>query len=355
MTALQAPPAAPKPAHQASPAISRIGRFYITRELGRGSVGTVYLGHDPVIDRAVAIKTFNPARLTAAEKRQHEQQFINEARAAGRLSHPRIVTIYDASSEGGTTYIAMEFLEGRELNRMLDGGHRFSADDVASIIWKVADALGYAHRNGVVHRDIKPANIFIVGERQPKVVDFGIARAPNRVSDQASQAEPYTMFHQNLLGTPNYMSPEQALGRDVDHRTDLYSLGAVMYEMLTGKRPFRNAKTEELLDQIAYKAPPAPHDLDPAVPHELSQIAMKAMSKKPEKRYQDAEELVLDLKRFLARERRRSVRHKEPPRAEDGARQTAPKPASPRPARLRGIVIAAALVGAACLSYLWLR
>jgi len=289
-----------------TPAVSRIGRFYIVRELGRGSVGTVYLGHDPVIDRDVAIKTFS-AKLSPSEKRQQEQQFINEARAAGRLSHPHIVTIYDASSEGGTTYIAMEYLQGRELNRLLDGGHKFSAVDVASIIAKVADALQYAHANGVIHRDIKPANIFLMGERQPKVVDFGIARAPNRVSDQA---EPYTLFHQNLLGTPNYMSPEQALGRDVDHRTDIYSLGAVMYEMLTGKRPFRHAKTEELLEMIAYKAPQPPHALDPSVPQELSHIVMKAMSKKPEKRYQQADEMVLELKRFIARERKSRRREK---------------------------------------------
>jgi serine/threonine-protein kinase len=287
------------------PPLSRIGRFYVTRMLGSGTAGAVYLGHDPVIDRDVAIKTFNAARLTAVEKRQYEQQFINEARAAGRLSHPHIVTIYDASSEGGTTYIAMEYLQGRELNRMLDGGHRFSTSDVASIVCKVAEALHYAHRNGVIHRDIKPANIFLLGERFPKVVDFGIARAPNRVSEHPSIGDPYTMFQQNLLGTPNYMSPEQAMGKDVDHRTDLYSLGAVMYEMLTGKRPFRHAKTEELLDQIAYKAPLAPHEVDITVPLELSHIAMKAMSKRPEKRYQDGEEFAHDLKRYLALARRR--------------------------------------------------
>jgi eukaryotic-like serine/threonine-protein kinase len=295
------------------PPISRVGRFYITRELGSGTAGTVYLGHDPVIDRPVAIKTFNSARLTPVERRQYEQQFINEARAAGRLSHPHIVTIFDASSEGGTTYIAMEYLQGRELNRMLDSGHRFSASDVASIVSKVAEALHYAHQAGVIHRDIKPANIFLLGERNPKVVDFGIARSPNRVSDQPGHTDAYTMFHhQNLLGTPNYMSPEQAMGRDVDHRTDIYSLGAVMYEMLTGKRPFRNAKTEELLELIAYKAPPAPNEIDTTVPTELSQIVMKAMSKRPEKRYQDAQEFSRDLKRYLAHARNRTRKHRSP-------------------------------------------
>jgi eukaryotic-like serine/threonine-protein kinase len=307
MTASRAPSSSVPP-----PPISRVGRFYITRELGSGTAGTVYLGHDPVIDRPVAIKTFNSARLTPIERRQYEQQFINEARAAGRLSHPHIVTIFDASSEGGTTYIAMEYLQGRELNRLLDSGHRFSTNDIASIVSKIADALHYAHSAGVIHRDIKPANIFLLGERNPKVVDFGIARAPNRVSDHPTETDPYTMFHQNLLGTPNYMSPEQAMGRDVDHRTDIYSLGAVTYEMLTGKRPFRNTKTESLLEEIAYKAPPAPHEIDAAVPAELSQIVMKAMSKRPEKRYQDAQEFAHDLKRYLAHARNRAKKLKSP-------------------------------------------
>jgi serine/threonine-protein kinase len=287
-----------------SPAISRIGRFYITRELGRGTVGCVYLGHDPVIGREIAIKTFNP-RLTLTEKNRFGQQFINEARAAGCLSHPHIVTIYDTSVESGATYIAMEYLQGRELNKTLDSGHRFLPDEVASIVWKIADALDHAHRNGVVHRDIKPANIFMVKDEVPKLIDFGIARSPNRLADKPSDDEPYTMFRNNdLLGTPNYMSPEQACGKQVDSRTDIYSLGAVMYEMLVGQKPFQSESADKLLQQIAYKAPPAPHEIDSRVPAVLSQIVMKAMSKRPEKRYQTAEKMALDIKRYLLRERR---------------------------------------------------
>lgn len=298
----------------AKPPISRIGRFYITRELGRGSIGTVYLAHDPVIDRSVAIKTFS-ARLTPMEKRRYEQQFINEARAAGRLSHPNIVTIYDASSEGGTTYIAMEYLQGRELSKMLDKEHRFSPDDVASIIWKVADALEYAHNNGVIHRDIKPANIFMVGINQPKVVDFGIARSPNRVSPKAPENDhAYTLFQNNLLGTPNYMSPEQAMGKSVDLRTDVYSLGAVMYEMLTGRKPFQTSSSDQLLQAIAHKAPTSPHELDLKIPMVLSKIVMKAMSKRPDKRFQSADDMALEIKRYLTYERRvrRNVQKPKP-------------------------------------------
>lgn len=292
------------PSSNAPNAISRIGRFYIKQELGRGSIGIVYLAHDPIIDRDVAIKMVR-SRLSLAEKKQHEQQFINEARAAGRLSHANIVTIYEAASEGDSTYIAMEYLQGKELSKLLDAGHRFTPDDVASIAWKIADALDHAHKNGVVHRDIKPANIFLVADHQPKIADFGIARTPNRISDQPQQAEqPYTLFQDNIIGTPNYMSPEQALGQAVDARTDIYSLGAVMYEMLTFRKPFQTADTDKLLHQIAFKAAPEPHTVEQNVPLALSKIVIKAMAKKADKRYQNAEEMALDIKRYLTRTRR---------------------------------------------------
>ncbi len=297
-----------------TPALTRIGRFYLTRELGRGTIGCVYLGHDPVIGRDIAIKTFNP-RLTPAEKNRYEQQFINESRAAGRLAHPHIVTIYDASSEGGITYIAMEYLQGRELDKWLRSGHRFRPHEAATIVWKIADALDHAHRREVIHRDIKPANIFMVKDDQPKLIDFGIARAPNRVAEKknAHPDAPYTMMHGNgMLGTPNYMSPEQALGRTIDARTDIYSLGAVMYEMLTGRTPFQADSAEKLLVQVASRTPPAPHEIDPKIPLALSQIAMRAMAKRPEKRYPDAENMALDLKRYLLKERRARKRMQIP-------------------------------------------
>jgi serine/threonine protein kinase len=291
----------PHPA-PAEPAVNRVGRFHILRELGRGAIGSVYLGHDPVIDRQVAIKTFKPD-LTSADKKRYEQQLINEARAAGRLSHPHIVTIFEASCEGSAPYIAMEYLQGTELSKRLDTDDRFHPDEVATIIWKIADALEYAHKNGVIHRDIKPANIFMVGD-QPKLVDFGIARAPNRVSDKLVDDESYTLFRNNLLGTPNYMSPEQALGEPVDMRTDIYSLGAVMYEMLVGRRPFKSSDSTRLLQQIIHKNPPAPHALDADIPLILSHIVLKAMSKHPDKRYQHAEEMAQDIKRYMVTEKR---------------------------------------------------
>lgn len=293
------------PSSDSSPGLSRVGRFYVTRELGRGTTGCVYLGHDPVVGRDIAIKTLNP-RLTFAERNRKACQLINEARAAGRLAHPHIVTVYDASSEGTTPYIAMEYLQGQELHRILASGRRYKPDEVASIAWKLADALDHAHRNQVIHRDIKPSNIFLISDDHPKLMDFGIARAPNRMGDSDGESDPgYTMFRPNSpLGTPNYMSPEQAQGKPADERSDIYSLGAVMFEMLTGRTPFEAEDTDALLQQIAFRAPPIPFEIDPNIPHRLSHIVMKAMSKRPEKRYQDAQKMALEIKRFLLRERR---------------------------------------------------
>ncbi|HEY8024366.1 MAG TPA: serine/threonine-protein kinase [Burkholderiaceae bacterium] len=278
---------------------NRIGRFYLVREIGRGSVGTVYVARDPVIDRNVAIK-ISSVRANPAEKKQFDQQLINEARAAGRLNHPNIVTIFDAGSENGSSYIAMEYLQGSVLGKRMDSGEKFTPETVAAIGLKLADALGHAHKNGVIHRDVNPANIFLSDDSEPKIFDFGIARAPNRLQDaQEEEDQPYTLFRNNLLGTPNYMSPEQATGRPADHLTDVYSLGAVMYEMLAQRKPFQSETTEALLEAIAYKAPQAPHEFNPAVPAGLSQIVMKAMSKRAEKRYQSATEMAQDIQRYL--------------------------------------------------------
>ncbi|BBB60379.1 hypothetical protein UNDKW_2106 [Undibacterium sp. KW1] len=280
----------------------RVGRFYLSERLGMGSNGAVYLGHDPVIDRDVAIKIFS-AGNNAADKKQREQQFINEARAAGRLSHPNIVTIFDASSEGGTTFIAMEFLQGKDLRHILAEGKQFDIIETANIIQKIAEALAYAHSNGVIHRDIKPANIFVLPNQQPKVVDFGIARAPNRVLDETRE-QAHTLFNNNILGTPNYMSPEQANGKPVNALTDVYSLGTVMYEMLTGQKPFQSQDVDKLLQQIVNKVAKYPSEIRPSIPDSLSKIVMKAMQKDPAARYESAAEMSLALEKFLERDRK---------------------------------------------------
>jgi serine/threonine-protein kinase len=334
----------------ANPTTNRIGRFYLVREIGRGGLGVVHLARDPVIDRNVAIKTLS-ARLTAVEKKQAEPQFVNEARALGRLSHPNIVAVYDACIEGGTTYMVMEFLEGTELSRMLDSGRIFPPSEIAGIIRKLADALGHAHKNEVIHRDIKPGNIFMLAGNQPKLFDFGIARVPNRVQDdKAAVDEPFTLFHNNLVGTPNYMSPEQATGRQVDHLTDIYSLGAVMYEMLAHRKPFQSDTTEAVLEAIAYKAPAAPHELNKAIPPALSQIAMKAMSKRPEKRYQSAEEMAQDLQRYLALDKR--VRSKVSASRAEQDQSTELSAPTRSPLVAAGLALAALLAAGA---YFWLH
>ncbi len=280
----------------------RVGRFYLSERIGMGSNGAVYLGHDPVIDRDVAIKIFS-AGNNAADKKQREQQFINEARAAGRLSHPNIVTIFDASSEGGTTFIAMEFLQGKDLRHLLAEGKQFDIIETANIIQKIADALNYAHTNGVIHRDIKPANIFVLPNQQPKVVDFGIARAPNRVLDETRE-QAHTLFNNNIMGTPNYMSPEQANGKQVNALTDVYSLGAVMYEMLTGQKPFQSQDVDKLLQQIVNKTPKNPAEVRPGIPESLCKIVMKAMQKEPSERYGSASEMSVALEKFLERDKK---------------------------------------------------
>jgi serine/threonine-protein kinase len=319
-------PSRPNAATQNS---NRISRYYLVREIGRGSFGAVYSARDPIVDRNIAIKTCN-TRANTPESKQVEQHFINEARAAGRLNHPNIVTVFDAGNENGMAYIAMEYLQGTELGKLNESGKAFPPEEVASISWKLVDAMSHAHKNGVIHRDINPSNIFMVADTEPKIFDFGIARFPNRLQDQEGEEEeaPYTLFRNNLLGTPNYMSPEQATGKQVDHLTDIYSLGSVMYELLTQRKPFVADTTAGLLELIAYKAPDAPHEINPAVPLGLSQIVMKAMSKRPEKRYQSAEDMAQDISRFQAMEKRGYARVANTHTEEDEPEPQA-KPRSP--------------------------
>lgn len=285
------------PASQTLPA--RIGRFSILKELGSGTTGTVFLAYDPLIDRQVAIKILHVLQEQGLRTFGSER-LLNEGRAAGRLCHPGIVTIFEAGHEGNVPYLVMEYLDGAGLDGLLRQGVRFSFSEIALIISRLAQALSHAHRQGVVHRDIKPANIFMVSQSRPKLLDFGIARAPNRLPGKHSPADvPYTMFDNNILGTPQYMSPEQALGQPADCRSDIYSLGVVMYEMLTGSRPFVAETTIDVLQQVARKTARAPHQVDPAVPRGLSRIAAKAMQRRPDHRYQHAHELLAELRQYL--------------------------------------------------------
>jgi eukaryotic-like serine/threonine-protein kinase len=265
--------------------ISQLGRYNIIGELGQGAMGTVYKAVDPLIDRIVAIKTINLS-LALDEKDEYESRFYQEAKAAGRLSHPNIVTIYDVGKSGEIAYIAMEFLQGRELRNILNDGKRMSVEQVINIVTQVAQGLAYAHEHGIVHRDVKPSNIMIVRDGHVKITDFGIARmASAAVRTQTGM----------VLGSPKYMSPEQVVGKLTDQRSDIFSLGVMLYEMLTGQAPFAGENINAIMYQTLNSVPPPPSTLSADVPEMLNFIVAKALAKKLEHRYQDAKEFAADL------------------------------------------------------------
>lgn len=294
-----------KPNSSTMKPIKKVGRFTLFRELGRGAIGTIYFGHDPVIDRDVAIKLFHNVS-SGQDKKQRDQIFMNEARAAGRLSHPNIVTIFDAEVDGNESFIAMEYLQGQDLRQFLNANKPLSNLAVAQLMQKVAEGIHYAHKAGVIHRDIKPANIFLLDNMQVKIVDFGIARAARPVTAEGGD-QPPTLFNNNILGTPNYMSPEQAQAIPVTKLTDIYSLGVVMYELLVRQKPFQSRDMNALIDMIVNKRAKSPHEINPEIPATLSRIVTKAMSKRPEKRYQSAEEMAQALRRFILTEKRNNA------------------------------------------------
>jgi serine/threonine-protein kinase len=264
-----------------------LGRYEVEKELGKGAMGTVYLGRDPRINRIVAIKTLALTQeFEGGELQAVRERFFREAETAGRLSHPNIVTIFDAGEEHDLAYIAMEYLEGKDLTHYLQPGKPLPVEWVVGVIAKVADALDYAHTQGVVHRDIKPANImYNEATRSVKVTDFGIARIT------ASSRTKTGM----VLGTPSYMSPEQLAGKHVDGRSDLFSLGVTLFEMLTGQQPFGGESLAALMYQIANNRHPEVSDLRPDLPACLSPILDKILHKDPDQRYQSGSQFRLAL------------------------------------------------------------
>ncbi|MCM2287629.1 MAG: serine/threonine protein kinase [Sulfuritalea sp.] len=264
----------------------QIGRYEVLSLLGRGAMGVVYKAADPVLNRIVAVKTINLS-LDPDLRGEYEARFQQEAKAAGSLSHPAIVTIYDLGKTGDLAYIAMEFLDGQELHDLISGEQRLPVKQATSIAAQVASGLSYAHQHGIVHRDIKPANIMVLKDGTAKITDFGIARM--RVSEVKTQTG-------MRLGSPKYMSPEQVLGQRVDHRTDIFSLGVLLYEMLTGKAPFRGDSLEALMYQTVNIVPLPPSRINPDVPEMLDLILAKMLEKRLENRYQSAADLASDLR-----------------------------------------------------------
>ncbi len=264
----------------------KFGRYEVISELGRGAMGVVYKAADPVLNRVVAVKTIN-LLLADDEREEYEARFYQEAKAAGGLSHPNIVTIYDLGNTGDMAYMAMEFLEGQELRQLMGENRQLPIRKALSITAQVADGLAYAHERGIVHRDIKPANIMILGEDLAKLTDFGIARM--RTSEVKTQTG-------MRLGSPKYMSPEQVIGKRTDYRSDIFSLGIVLYEMLTGKAPFSGGNLESLMYQTIHFTPPPPSRINPDIPEMLDLIIAKLLEKSADDRYQGAREVASDLR-----------------------------------------------------------
>lgn len=260
-----------------------LGRYEIVKELGRGAMGTVYLGRDPKINREVAIKTMALSQEFESDELQEvKERFFREAETAGRLTHPNIVTIFDAGEEHDLAYIAMEFLNGTDLVPFTKKDKLLPAAAVLKITGKVAEALHYAHNQGVIHRDIKPANIMLLRNKTVKVTDFGIARITASSKTKTGV----------VLGTPSYMSPEQLSGKHVDGRSDLFSMGVMLYEMLSGARPFRGDSMATLMFQIANEPHPDVREHNPDLPESISKVIDRLLAKEPENRYDNGGEVV---------------------------------------------------------------
>ncbi|HVS01681.1 MAG TPA: protein kinase [Thermoanaerobaculia bacterium] len=272
----------------ASPLPSSLGRYEIIDEIGRGAMGVVYLARDPLIGRLVALKTFRIGFSPRdRELQEFRTRFMREAQSAGILSHPNIVTVHDVVDLGerAGTFIAMEYVRGTNLKEILRGGEPLPLGDVSRIVSQIADALDYAHGKGVIHRDIKPANVILTADGQVKITDFGIARL--NTSDLTQEGQ--------LLGTPNYMAPERILGRDFDHRTDIFSLGVVLYEMLTRAKPFQGDNLSMVSHRIVYEGFAPPQHYAPEIPASVVTVLQRAMEKEPRDRYPTAGEMAAAL------------------------------------------------------------
>ena len=320
---------------------SRLGRYDITGTLGQGAMGIVYRAHDPLIERVVAIKTVACAGLPEKEAEEFEQRFFREAKSAGKLNHPNIVTIHDIGRDGDLAWIAMELLDGRSLRDILDAGAGLSCERAIEIAAAVADALAFAHAGGIVHRDVKPANIMVLANGSVKIADFGIAQLPGGSLTLAG----------SVLGSPKYMSPEQVIGHKADGRSDIFALGTVLYEMLTGQPPFAGDNLHATMYQVVHKAVPAPSEVCAGLPPAIDAIVARAMAREPAARYQDAAEMAAELRRVL-----------DTTAATLPGTGLAPPPATanaenagPRNPLLRGIFVGGAVALVATAAFLLLR
>ena len=260
-----------------------LGRFEIVSDLGRGAMGVVYKGRYPKLERTVELKVIHfGLNKEDEEQLQVKERFLVEARATAQLQHSNILTIYDVGDEGSLTYIAMEFLEGGSLEDMIKGSKFHDYDQIIDIVRQIADGLDHAHQKGIVHRDIKPANIMMAGGKVPKIADFGLARLSNSTLTTTG----------TVLGTPSYMAPEQIRGRKVDGRADLFALGVIFYEMLTGEKPFGGDSITSVIYRVVNEEPIPPRKLNIDLPGAIDQFMQKALNKEPGQRFQTGTEFA---------------------------------------------------------------
>lgn len=267
--------------------MKKIGKYEIQSILGKGAMGIVYKALDPDIDRQVAIKTIR-FDLASEETDNEEimQRFIREAQAAGKLTHPNIITIFDVGREKDLTYIVMQFIEGPSLQRLIAHGEKFTVPEVTKLMEQVCGGLDFAHQHGIVHRDIKPGNILLDKNRKPYICDFGVARVDTSTLTQSGTA----------VGTPSYMSPEQVMGKKVDKRSDIFSVGCILYEFLTGRRPFEAESITTVIYKIINEEPPALNEVKKGLPAGFEKVIGKALAKDPNDRYQNCNQLADDLR-----------------------------------------------------------
>lgn len=272
------------------PTVTKAGRYEIVDELGRGAMGVVYKAMDPVIGRTVAVKTIRLSEEgTGLSRPELLTRFQTEARAAGLLTHPNIVVVFDAGEEDGLYYITMELVEGKSLQALLDGGHAFPLPRTLRIMEQTCSALQFAHERNVIHRDIKPANLMLTADDTVKVTDFGTAKILQFGTMQQTA---------HVMGTPSYMSPEQVKGRAVDGRSDIFSLGVMLYEMLTGEKPFPGQNITTVIYKIVNEDPVPPRQIDPSIHPGISAVVMRALEKEPGQRYQSCREMHEDLRNY---------------------------------------------------------